>query len=143
MRVVSKQQEISMTLTRKEFLRSIVGTAAGVAGAAVLIGCSDDKGSADAAVAGNCTANDPATSIGSNHPPPGVHTFAMAVSKADVTAGVDKTYDITGASAHMHAITITAAEFTQLKNSPGMPLMISSTAGGTDGHKHTVTVSCV
>lgn len=60
------------------------------------------------------------------------------VSAADITAGIDKTYDIKGGSTHAHAVMITAAMFTMLK--AGMAIMVTSTVGG--AHTHPVTITC-
>jgi len=121
-----------MTMTRKDFLRSIVGAGLGVASVAVIAGCGGDDGggSVDAPAAG-CTT--PTSAIASNHG----HT--ITVSLTDVNAGVDKTYDITGTSAHTHMVTVTAADFTAIK--AGTTRMVTSTTGG--GHTHAVTVMCV
>jgi len=123
-----------MTMTRKDFLRSIVGAGLGAASVAVIAGCGGDDGggggSVDAPVAA-CTT--PTSAIGSNHG----HT--ITVSLADVNAGVDKTYDITGSSAHAHMATVTAADFAAIK--AGTTRMVTSTSGG--GHTHSVTVMCV
>lgn len=125
-----------MNLTRKEFLSSIVSAVAGTAGAAVLIGCSDDSPSGDAGIAKSCTANGGAASIGSNHG----HT--LTVSAADVNAAVDKTYNIQGTSPHPHMITITAAQFNMLKGSSTASVTVTSTSDGSPAHTHSVTVTC-
>jgi hypothetical protein len=80
----------------------------------------------------DCLANGTNTSIGSNH------GHSLTVSKTDVANGVDKTYGIGGSSGHDHDVTITAADFTTLKNNNSIQL--SSTSG--DGHTHSVSVSC-
>lgn len=123
-----------MTLTRKEFLRSVVGATAGAAGAALLVGCGSDGGSADAG-ATSCTMNGTSSTIGSNHG----HT--LMVSKADVTAGAQKMYNIEGGAGHAHTVTVTAAMFTMLQSNT--TVMSNSTAGGTDGHTHSVTIMCI
>lgn len=74
------------------------------------------------------------TDIGSNHG----HEFAMAVSPADVAAGVEKVYDIQGTSPHPHTVTITAALFEMIA-SEGMAIIPSSTD---NSHSHMVTVTC-
>ncbi|WP_242206122.1 hypothetical protein [Aestuariivivens insulae] len=81
---------------------------------------------------GNCIENGTSSSISSNHG----HT--LTVSKEDVNAGTQKTYDITGSSGHSHNVTLTAANFTSLKNN--QQISVSSTSGS--GHTHSVTVSC-
>ncbi len=125
-----------MTMTRKDFLRSIVGAGIGAASVAVIAGCGGDDGGGmpDAPVVAACTTN-PTIVIQGNHVP--AHT--LTVSIADVNAGVDKTYDITGGSTHGHMLTVTAADFTAIK--AGTTRMVTSTSGG--GHTHAVTVMCV
>jgi len=122
-----------MSLTRKEFLTSVVGVAAGAAGAALLAGCSDSGGTADAAPAGNCLMNGTATpAIGGNH------GHVLTVSKADIAAGVVKTYDITGQADHTHHVTISAGNFATLTSN-----MTVSTHSTTDeSHSHSITIMC-
>jgi hypothetical protein len=122
-----------MKITRKEFLGQLVAGVSGIAGAAMLIGCGSSDSPGPDAQTGNCTANGTAVTIGTNHG----HT--LTVSKADVTAGVDKTYDITGTATHAHSVKITAAMFTMLKGNTSA--MTVSLADGT-GHTHTITVAC-
>lgn len=139
-------------ITRIQFLRTLVGVSASVVGGVALLGCQDDDGSSipdapaapaidapkviDAptiqpdAPAATCTTTTAA--IGANHG----HT--ITVSAADIMAGVDKTYDIKGSSAHPHSVMVSAAMFTMLK--AGMAIMVTSTLVG--GHTHAVTVTC-
>jgi invasion protein IalB len=131
-----------MSLTRKEFLRSIIGVAAGAAGTALLVACSSSSSTPDAAgatpdgaTARSCTTNGTVTTIGANH------GHVLMVSKADVIAGVDKVYDITGGAAHAHSVTITAALFTMLKNNT--TVTITSTSGGNPAHTHGITITCI
>jgi hypothetical protein len=121
-----------MTMTRKEFL----GTVIGAAGAALLAGCGDDGGGGGGADAPgrSCTTNGTNVSIGSNH------GHVLMVSAADVAAGAEKTYNITGSATHAHSVTISAANFASLQSNPGMALTLTSTSGG--GHTHTVTIMC-
>jgi hypothetical protein len=123
-----------MTLTRKEFLSSVVGVAAGAAGAALLVACSDSgSASADAASAGNCAANGAA-------PPTiaGNHGHVLTVSKADIAAGVAKTYDITGTADHTHHVTISAPNFGTLTSN----MTVSTTSTTDASHSHTITIMC-
>ena len=127
-----------MTMTRKQFLKSVMGAGVGVVAVSAVGACGGDDdggGSPDAASidapAGVCAAN-PTSTIGTNHG----HT--LMVSLADVTAAADKTYDITGSSGHAHSVTISGAMFTMLHNT--MTVMVVSTSGG--GHTHNVTVMC-
>jgi len=70
--------------------------------------------------------------IGTNHG----HT--LEVTQDDVTAGVDKTYDIQGSSMHTHQVTITAANFATLAG--GGTVTATSTTGS--AHSHEITVTC-
>jgi hypothetical protein len=80
----------------------------------------------------DCLANGTTSTIGSNH------GHAITVSKDDVTAGVEKVYAIGNGAGHDHNVTITAANFTTLKNNTS--IAVASTEGS--GHTHSVTVSC-
>lgn len=120
-----------MTMTRKEFLRTLVGAGVGVAGVAALAGCGGDDGGGTTADAPPPSCASPAAAIDANH------GHVMMVSMADVTAGVAKTYNIMGTSTHDHTVMITAAQFAQLKNGGTLTLTSSNTL-----HTHTVTVMC-
>ncbi len=89
-------------------------------------------GGAGGASAGDCTNNGTNVVIGTNH------GHALTVDKADVVAGVDKTYDIMGGSMHTHSVTLKAAEFMMLAQNQQVTL--TSTMGG--AHTHTVTITC-
>lgn len=120
-----------MSMTRKQFLRTIVGAGIGVAGVATLAACGgDDGGGTPDAPAASCTT--PTATIGTNH------GHVMMVSKADVDAGAAKTYDITGTGGHAHSVTISAANFASL--AAGGTLTITSTSGL--AHSHEVVVMC-
>ena len=119
-----------MTMTRKEFLGSLFGAAAG---GLVLAACGGDDGGgaqADAAASKSCTMNGTTVNIETNH------GHVLTVSKADVTAAVDKTYDIMGTSAHTHSVTVTAADFAKLAQN--MSVSLTSTSGG--AHTHGVLI---
>jgi len=118
-----------MSMTRKQFLRTVVGAGIGVAGVATLAACGDDGGPADAP-AGSCTT--PSATIGANHG----HT--MTVTKAEVTAATAKTYDITGAGGHTHTVTVSVANFASL--AVGGTVTITSTTA--NAHSHDVVVMC-
>lgn len=83
---------------------------------------------------GNCLQNGTNSTISDNHG----HTFT--VSKEDVAAGVQKTYQLTAANTdgHVHSLTLTASQFNSLKTN--ISITASSTSGG--GHTHSVSVSC-
>lgn len=83
---------------------------------------------------GDCMAN--GTTVTIQNP----HSHTMVVPAADVIAGTQKDYDITGGNVtHGHVVTLTAAHFTQLQMN--FQVVVQSGAGG--GHTHTVTVRCV
>jgi hypothetical protein len=63
----------------------------------------------------------------------------MTVSSADVQAGVDKTYNIQGASMHPHTVTLTAADFTALAGGG----TVTKTSSSDAMHTHEVTVTCM
>ena len=141
-------------MTRIQFLRSLVGVGASVVGAIALVGCKDDDGSSlpdapgapdvDAAVPAidappvrpdapalpSCSTN--IATIATNH------GHAITVTAAEITAGVNKTYDIKGGSAHPHSVVVTAAMFTMLK--AGMSVSATSSVGA--GHTHVVMITC-
>jgi hypothetical protein len=128
-----------MSLTRKEFLTTVVGAAAGVAGAAALAACGGSNGdSTDAGVAKNCATNGGLAAIGANH------GHMMTVAAADVNAGVEKTYTLQGASnGHTHMVTVTAAQFNTMKTNPGTNITINSTPSDmAPTHMHAVMISC-
>lgn len=124
-----------MTMTRKEFLRSLVKAGVGAAGVAALAGATgcggdDSSGTVDAAPPTCATSS---TVIQANH------GHVMMVAKADVDAAVAKTYDIMGSALHTHMVTISASQFAMLAT--GAMLTLTSTSEGT--HTHTVTVMCL
>jgi hypothetical protein len=71
--------------------------------------------------------------IGRNHG----HVFPVGV--ADVVAGVEKTYDLTGSSGHRHSVTVTANDFLLLRR--GERVRLPSTKEG--GHIHRLMLECV
>ncbi len=66
------------------------------------------------------------------------HGHVFVVTLADVLAGVEKTYSITGTSKHPHEVTLTAENMKTLLR--GELLRATSTQGLT--HKHRVSVRC-
>jgi hypothetical protein len=143
-----------MDLTRKQFLHYFAGAGAAALGVSVLGACDDDSGGkppdappaadappADAAIDApidsavtSCTMNGTVPTIGTNHG----HAFAMAVTKEDVIAGVNKTYNIQGTSGHPHTVTVTAAMFTMLQQNMQVTVKSSFDAS----HDHDVTIRC-
>ena len=123
-------------MDRKTFIKKSIGALAIAIPAYTILSCSTSDDSEPAAPPQNstpsCGTNGTSSAIGSNH---GHNLF---VSAADVTAGVDKTYNIQGSSAHMHSVTVSAAQFASLQNNQ----QITATSSNDSGHTHSVTVSC-
>jgi hypothetical protein len=95
-------------------------------------GMSVDHGVMDGSASSTCLTIGTTTEIGTNH------GHNLVVSKADVAAGVEKTYSIQGASGHDHEVTLTAADFSQLQAGN----MVTKQSSEGDLHTHEVTVSC-
>jgi hypothetical protein len=141
-------------ITRRETFGAFLGSAIALLGIGALPACSptdsgdDDGGDPDAgsgsgsagatADAGldappsstQCTTA--AYAIGSNHG----HT--LVVADADITAGVDKSYNIQGTATHPHTVVVTAAMFTMLKTARSISITSTTNAS----HSHPVTVTC-
>jgi hypothetical protein len=66
------------------------------------------------------------------------HGHVFTISAADVIAGVDKTYDLSGTSGHPHAVTVTAADFKNL-GAGQLVRLVSSREGG---HIHRLVLEC-
>ncbi|MBW2734165.1 MAG: hypothetical protein JRH20_17385 [Deltaproteobacteria bacterium] len=66
------------------------------------------------------------------------HGHALTVPAADVEAGVERTYSIQGAADHRHDVTLSAANFAQMRG--GQSVTLSSTSAS--GHTHSVAVTC-
>ena len=114
-------------LTRKEFL-GVMGV-----GVAVIAGCGSSDSAADAnSSIGNCLANGTSVTIAANH------GHVLVVSKDEVAAAVDKTYDIMGTATHTHGVTVTAANFATLSGNHS--INVTTTTG--NGHTHNITVVC-
>ena len=121
-------------MTRKQFLGTIVKGAAGIVGVAAVTGagCGSSGGGTDAAQVGNCLQNGTSVTIAANH------GHVLMVDKADVSAGVAKTYDIMGTADHTHSVTISAGNMTSLKSNTSITVQ-SSVSGA---HMHMITVIC-
>lgn len=65
------------------------------------------------------------------------HGHVLVVSKAEVVAGVEKTYDIMGTATHTHSVTVTAAMFAQLQGGTTQMTVSSTTT-----HSHPITIVC-
>lgn len=128
-------EAMTISITRKQFLRVLVrGSAAGVAGGALLAACGGDDGGAspDAPVAsGNCLQNGTTVAIAANH------GHVLTVPMAHVQAGTPQTYDIRGTALHTHSVTLTAVHFEALAQNH--TVTISTSLGD---HVHSVTVAC-
>jgi hypothetical protein len=129
-------------MNRKSFIQKSVGALLITIPAYSLISCSGSDDSPiitpppgpDPIASGNCLQNGTKVSISANHG----HT--LVVSKEDVSAGVEKTYELSAASsnAHIHLVTLTSADFNTLKTN----FLIKETSTNDDSHTHEVTVSC-
>lgn len=85
---------------------------------------------------GNCLANGTSVNIQVTHLP----NHALNVSIGDINAGVDKLYILeNNGSGHTHSVTLTAADFANLKTNT----TISHTSTLNFGHTHQVTISCL
>lgn len=117
-----------MDLTRKEFLTLVIG---GVAVSA----CGGS--SSPAGPSGDCAANGSSSTISQNT------GHSLIVSKADIAAGVDKTYDIRGTdTSHTHSVTLTAADMQALQKN--MQVDETSTAASAGpAHSHAIKIVCV
>lgn len=122
-----------MSMTRREFLASNMALVGAGVVAAALARCGGDPEEQESTprTGGDCLQSGTTVSIHGNHG----HT--LTVSKDDVAAGVDKTYDITGSSAHGHSVTLTAVDFAKLAANEGI-----SVVSTVSGHSHTVVVNC-
>jgi hypothetical protein len=123
-------------MDRKTFIKKSLSAVALAIPAYAVLSCSSSDDSEPAAppqnTEANCGTNGTSSSIGSNH------GHSIVVSAADVTAGVDKTYNIQGSSAHMHSITVSSAQFADLQNNQ----QVTGTSTSDSGHTHSVTISC-
>ena len=79
----------------------------------------------------SCSMNGTVVTIAGNH------GHVLVVSKADVAAGIDKTYNIQGVALHDHTVTVTAAQFAMLAANTSISTVSSPTV-----HTHGITVTC-
>ena len=119
-------------MTRKEFLGSLVKGSAAVVGIAALASACGSSSSGSDATGASCTMNGTTDTIDGNH------GHVLTVSKADVIAGADKTYDIMGSASHTHNVTVTAAMFAMLQANHG----VSVTTTVTLSHMHSISIVC-
>lgn len=123
-------------MDRKTFIKKSLSAVVLAIPAYAVLSCSSSDDSEPAAppqsTGANCGTNGTSSAIGSNH------GHNIVVSAADVTAGVDKTYNIQGSSSHMHSVTVSAAQFASLQNNQ----QITANSTNDSGHTHSVTISC-
>ncbi|GAB5542339.1 MAG: hypothetical protein RLO52_47080 [Sandaracinaceae bacterium] len=142
--------------TRREWLAGTIG----IAGAAWLAACDggDDPDAgrdADSGVEGDAGAtpedagvasdsgppecNTIGWEMGNRHPPGNRHSIDVPI--ADVMAGEERTYDITGESRHPHTVVVTPDHFARI--AAGERVVITSSEDmGVDLHDHDVTLFC-
>jgi hypothetical protein len=118
-----------MIMTRKHFLRLAL---LGGASLAAACGGSADGPAAMQGPSGDCAANGSGATIGGNH------GHVLVVSKADIVAGAQKTYDIRGTADHTHQVTLTAADMASLQQNIGAHEASTVTLS----HSHSIAVSC-
>ena len=122
-------------MTRKEFLKSMLTFAGGVWVTKTLAGCTSENtnpAQPDASPVGNCLANGTNVAIGGNH------GHSLTVSKADVAAGIQKSYDISGMAGHGHTVTLSAQHFATLAQNNSVSVVSTNNLG----HDHTIAVAC-
>jgi hypothetical protein len=66
------------------------------------------------------------------------HGHAFPIGMSDVTAGLDKTYDLSGTSGHPHSVTVTADDFKRMRK--GEVVRLASSKEG--GHIHRLVLEC-
>jgi hypothetical protein len=72
------------------------------------------------------------------------HGHILAVSKEDVAAGVDKSYDIHGSANHTHTVTVTADKFAALAANNAIMTTSSLNDSSTFGtHNHVIMIVCI
>lgn len=83
---------------------------------------------------GNCLQNGTNIAISANH------GHSLTVSKEDVAAGTQKTYQLSAADTdgHIHTVVVTSGDFSTLATN----LRVTKTSTTQVGHTHNVIVSC-
>jgi len=124
-------------MNRKSFIKKVTGTMLIGIPFYSILSCSDSDDLSSMMTAPpmtdkNCLANGTIGSVGSNH------GHSITVSKADISVGVEKQYNIQGSATHNHMVTVSASDFASLASN--QQIQITSTSG--DSHVHSVTVSC-
>lgn len=127
-------------MDRKSFIRSAAAGALVSIPVVSLLSCSSSDDGAppnsnpNPPSAVNCLQNGTNTSVATS----AGHSHSFTVPKEDVNAAVEKTYQMSNVSGHIHMVTISAAQFQTLKGNSS----ISASSTSDDGHTHGVTVSC-
>lgn len=117
-------------ITRQTFLRIVTVAASSVAAGAAA--CGDSETTDDGTDGPSCGKVN--ATISANH------SHVLGIAPGDVTAGVEKTYDIKGSAAHSHMVTVTAEQFQQL--AAGQTITIESTRAGAPDHLHSCSIIC-
>ncbi|MBN4059192.1 hypothetical protein JYT22_00905 [Endomicrobium sp. AH-315-J14] len=125
-------------MTRKQLLVGAAGVALTSIAAACGVSEGDDGSGGSGGGGGGaenhgCVTDGPTVEIEFNH------DHELTVSAADVAEGMARTYAIQGASGHSHDVTLSANDFTQLRN--GVPIKTPS-SNADDGHSHIISVVC-
>lgn len=130
-------------LTRTEFFKVFLPLIAIVGLGKWTAACSDPEDNSDNSGGGGGGGTNPQpdclnagtkVSISANH------GHSLVVPKADVAAGAEETYVITGSAGHSHSVTLTATHFASL--AANQQIVVTSTPADGAGHTHNVTVSC-
>jgi hypothetical protein len=120
-------------MNRTTFLKRSIGALLFISAVPSISSCSKEEDTGGTTpTTKSCLDNGTSSSISSNHG----HT--LTVSKADVLAGSEKTYNIKGTSNHPHTVTITSSQFSSLQSNQS----ITVTSSSDDAHTHSVTVRC-
>ena len=139
-------------MTRSEFLRFVAGLGTLTLAAAACKKSDDGQDPVDAPASADAASpiDSPSGTIDGGIDAPamacpapkttisGNHGHSFVVAPADVEAGVEKSYNIKGGSAHPHTVVVTAAMFADLK----MNKVVTTNSSEDADHIHPVTVSC-
>ncbi|WP_276388926.1 hypothetical protein [Eudoraea chungangensis] len=69
------------------------------------------------------------------------HGHELSISKEDIIAAKEKTYNIQGFSEHNHTITISSADFSELKK-PTRLRVVDIYSSTFEDHRHSVIIFC-
>jgi hypothetical protein len=119
---------ITLTLTRKGFLRQLAG--GGLAMGLGACGGGDGGDPPPPTAASGCTS----VNFSANH------GHALTIPRADLDSTTAKTYSIQGAGLHDHLVTLSPAQLAQLK--AGQVVSVASTESGLTPHTHDMVASC-